>query len=187
MKDARRRLRALTQIIINHRTIINNMYQIIPAINCLVVLVSKKVTCFLLLDCLSTHSFIWLCRVTLHFHCCWQAINDCDVRNIVLSYLVHNCFKETAETFLACTGINQSAYYLVDMHKRKCRCLSICLAHIIFKHVAQCLQKWMTSRSNSLTWKKFSSIRHLLIHSLGRLIGNLLDGTMSCFLTVKLS
>lgn len=47
------------------------------------------------------------------------AINDSDVRNIVLSYLVHNCFKETAETFLACTGINHSADYLVDMHKRK--------------------------------------------------------------------
>lgn len=50
------------------------------------------------------------------------AINDNDVRNIVLSYLVHNCFKETAETFLASTGMNQSADYLVDMHKRKSIC-----------------------------------------------------------------
>ncbi|KAJ0963160.1 hypothetical protein J5N97_028282 [Dioscorea zingiberensis] len=46
-------------------------------------------------------------------------INDADIRNIVLSYLVHNCFKETAETFLACTGMNQPSDYLLDMDKRK--------------------------------------------------------------------
>ncbi|KAH7673852.1 LisH motif-containing protein [Dioscorea alata] len=47
------------------------------------------------------------------------AINDADVRNIVLSYLVHNCFKETAEAFISCTGMNQPANYLVDMDLRK--------------------------------------------------------------------
>ncbi|XP_077210550.1 lisH and RanBPM domains containing protein [Tasmannia lanceolata] len=47
------------------------------------------------------------------------AINDKDVRNIVLSYLVHNCFKETAETFITCTGMQQPADYPVDMDKRK--------------------------------------------------------------------
>ncbi|XP_008804544.2 glucose-induced degradation protein 8 homolog isoform X3 [Phoenix dactylifera] len=46
-------------------------------------------------------------------------VNDSDVRNIVLSYLVHNCFNETAETFLACTGMKQPVDYLVDMDKRK--------------------------------------------------------------------
>ncbi|XP_068648621.1 uncharacterized protein [Aristolochia californica] len=47
------------------------------------------------------------------------AINDDDVRSIVLSYLVHNCFKETAETFIACTGMKQPSDYPVDMEKRK--------------------------------------------------------------------
>lgn len=47
------------------------------------------------------------------------AINDNDVRNIVLSYLVHNCFKETAETFIACAGLKQPADYPIDMDKRK--------------------------------------------------------------------
>ncbi|KAF8406485.1 hypothetical protein HHK36_008574 [Tetracentron sinense] len=48
-------------------------------------------------------------------------INDNDIRNIVLSYLVHNCFKETAESFIACTGMKQPADYPVDMEKRKRR------------------------------------------------------------------
>ncbi|KAJ8477283.1 hypothetical protein OPV22_021010 [Ensete ventricosum] len=47
------------------------------------------------------------------------AISDSDIRDIVLSYLVHNCFKETAETFLTCTGMNQPVDYLLDMEKRK--------------------------------------------------------------------
>lgn len=47
------------------------------------------------------------------------AINDNDVRNIVLSYLMHNCFKETAETFISCTGMKQPADYPVDIDKRK--------------------------------------------------------------------
>ncbi|PIA55924.1 hypothetical protein AQUCO_00700323v1 [Aquilegia coerulea] len=48
-----------------------------------------------------------------------SAINDGDVRNIVLSYLVHNCFKETAESFISSTGMKQPADYPVDMDKRK--------------------------------------------------------------------
>lgn len=47
------------------------------------------------------------------------AINDGDIQNIVLSYLVHNCYKETAESFTTCTGLKQHNEYLVDMEKRK--------------------------------------------------------------------
>uniref|UniRef100_A0A0D6R721 CTLH domain-containing protein n=2 Tax=Araucaria cunninghamii TaxID=56994 RepID=A0A0D6R721_ARACU len=46
-------------------------------------------------------------------------VNDNDVRNIVLSYLMHNCFKESAETFISCTGMKQPANYPVDIDKRK--------------------------------------------------------------------
>uniref|UniRef100_A0A1D1ZLR3 Protein C20orf11 n=1 Tax=Anthurium amnicola TaxID=1678845 RepID=A0A1D1ZLR3_9ARAE len=48
-----------------------------------------------------------------------QAISDSDVCNVVLSYLVHSCFKETAETFIACSGMKQPAEYPADMEKRK--------------------------------------------------------------------
>ncbi|KAI0511309.1 hypothetical protein KFK09_011935 [Dendrobium nobile] len=48
-----------------------------------------------------------------------KSINDNDVRNIVLSYLVHNCFKETAEALLTGTGMQQSVNYLSDLDKRK--------------------------------------------------------------------
>ncbi|CAK9178472.1 unnamed protein product [Ilex paraguariensis] len=47
------------------------------------------------------------------------AINDNDIHNIVLSYLVHNCFKDTVESFVACTGIKHSADHFEDMEKRK--------------------------------------------------------------------
>ncbi|KAL6316446.1 hypothetical protein AAG906_018149 [Vitis piasezkii] len=47
------------------------------------------------------------------------AINDSDIHNIVLSYLVHNCFKETVESFISCTGMKQPADYQEDMEKRK--------------------------------------------------------------------
>ncbi|KAA0063230.1 glucose-induced degradation protein 8-like protein [Cucumis melo var. makuwa] len=47
------------------------------------------------------------------------AVNDGDIQNIVLSYLVHNCYKETAESFTTCTGLKQHTDYLVDMAKRK--------------------------------------------------------------------
>lgn len=46
-------------------------------------------------------------------------INDNDVRNIVLSYLVHNCFKETSEALLTGIGMQQSVDCLSDMDKRK--------------------------------------------------------------------
>ncbi|XP_042411970.1 glucose-induced degradation protein 8 homolog isoform X1 [Zingiber officinale] len=46
-------------------------------------------------------------------------ISDSDVHSIILSYLMHNCFKETAETFLSCTGMSQPVDYFVDMDKRK--------------------------------------------------------------------
>lgn len=51
--------------------------------------------------------------------CSMQKINDNDVRKIVLSYLVHNCFKETAETFISCTGMKRSVDCSVDIDKRK--------------------------------------------------------------------
>ena len=49
----------------------------------------------------------------------FQAISDSDVHNIVISYLVHNCYKETAESFISCTETKQSADYIEDMEKRK--------------------------------------------------------------------
>jgi hypothetical protein len=48
-----------------------------------------------------------------------QSVSDNDVRNIVLSYLMHNCFKETAETFLSSTGLKLPVDYTVDVDKRK--------------------------------------------------------------------
>ncbi|XP_009335728.1 glucose-induced degradation protein 8 homolog isoform X2 [Pyrus x bretschneideri] len=47
-----------------------------------------------------------------------QAINDNDIHNIVLSYLVHNCYKETVESFVASTGTKQPADCVEDMEKR---------------------------------------------------------------------
>ncbi|OMO75247.1 hypothetical protein COLO4_26225 [Corchorus olitorius] len=47
------------------------------------------------------------------------AVNDKDIQNIVMSYLVHNCFKETMESFIACTGMKQPSDYPEDMEKRK--------------------------------------------------------------------
>lgn len=46
-------------------------------------------------------------------------INDSDVHNVVLSYLVHNCFKDTVESFIASTGLKQAPDHLKDMDKRK--------------------------------------------------------------------
>ncbi|KAL5228476.1 hypothetical protein ABZP36_016741 [Zizania latifolia] len=47
------------------------------------------------------------------------SVSDNDARNIVLSYLMHNCFKETAETFLSSTGLELPVDYTVDVDKRK--------------------------------------------------------------------
>lgn len=47
------------------------------------------------------------------------AINEKDVSNIVLSYLIHNCYEESAESFMAGTGAKQPTDYLDNMEKRK--------------------------------------------------------------------
>ncbi|GAB4830366.1 hypothetical protein Ancab_020003 [Ancistrocladus abbreviatus] len=47
------------------------------------------------------------------------AVNDNDTHNVVLSYLVHNCFKETVESFISSTGMKEPANCLEDMEKRK--------------------------------------------------------------------
>ncbi|GLU04515.1 hypothetical protein SLE2022_216550 [Rubroshorea leprosula] len=47
------------------------------------------------------------------------AVNDNDIHSIVMSYLVHNCFKETVDSFIASTGMKQSSDYLDHMEKRK--------------------------------------------------------------------
>lgn len=48
-----------------------------------------------------------------------QTVNDSDVHNVVLSYLVHNCFKDTVESLIASTGLKQAPDHLKDMDKRK--------------------------------------------------------------------
>lgn len=50
-----------------------------------------------------------------------QAINENDIHNVVLSYLVHNCYKDTTESFIACTGMKQPADSIEDMEGRKSR------------------------------------------------------------------
>lgn len=47
------------------------------------------------------------------------AVNDNDIHSIVMSYLVHNCFKETADSFIASTGMKQPSEYLEDIENRK--------------------------------------------------------------------
>ncbi|KAE8731374.1 LisH and RanBPM domains containing protein isoform 2 [Hibiscus syriacus] len=47
------------------------------------------------------------------------AVHENDIHNIVMSYLVHNCFKETFESFIACTGMKQPSDHLEDMENRK--------------------------------------------------------------------
>ena len=55
--------------------------------------------------------------------CLWngQAINENDTHSVVLSYLVHNCYIETMESFVASTGMKQPADCIDDMEKRKSR------------------------------------------------------------------
>lgn len=48
-----------------------------------------------------------------------QAISEKDVSNIVLSYLIHNCYEESAESFMAGTGAKRPTDYLDNMEKRK--------------------------------------------------------------------
>ncbi|KAK7283384.1 hypothetical protein RIF29_12858 [Crotalaria pallida] len=47
------------------------------------------------------------------------AINDNDIHDVVLSYLIHNCYNESVESFVACTGMKQPTDYLENMEKRK--------------------------------------------------------------------
>ncbi|XP_019438039.1 PREDICTED: glucose-induced degradation protein 8 homolog isoform X3 [Lupinus angustifolius] len=47
------------------------------------------------------------------------AVNDNDIHNVVLSYLIHNCYNESVESFIACTGMKQQTDYLENMEKRK--------------------------------------------------------------------
>ncbi|KAF9683087.1 hypothetical protein SADUNF_Sadunf05G0175700 [Salix dunnii] len=53
------------------------------------------------------------------------AIKDNDIHSIVVSYLVHNCYRETLEAFVACTGMPEPADYIEDMEKRKATCSEI--------------------------------------------------------------
>lgn len=46
-------------------------------------------------------------------------VSDNDIHNIVLSYLVHNCFKGTVDSFISSTGLKQPENCLEDMEKRK--------------------------------------------------------------------
>lgn len=46
-------------------------------------------------------------------------INDDDIHNIVLSYLVHNCYKDTVESFITTTGMKKPTDHIEDMEKRK--------------------------------------------------------------------
>ncbi|KAF1893161.1 hypothetical protein Lal_00001597 [Lupinus albus] len=47
------------------------------------------------------------------------AINDNDIHNVVLSYLIHNCYNESVESFIACTAMKQPTDYLENMEKIK--------------------------------------------------------------------
>ncbi|CAH1428190.1 unnamed protein product [Lactuca virosa] len=46
-------------------------------------------------------------------------INDNDSHNIILSYLIHGCYKDTVESLIASTGLKVSAPQLDNMEKRK--------------------------------------------------------------------
>lgn len=91
------------------------------------------------LKCLSMYPYNQLMWHTLSLWgfictCHLQAINDNDIHNIVLSYLVHNCYKETVDSFISCTGMKQPANCLEDMEMRKSRwsffsCIQ-CIIHL---------------------------------------------------------
>ncbi|CAA0821983.1 LisH and RanBPM domains containing protein [Striga hermonthica] len=46
-------------------------------------------------------------------------VNSSDITKIVLSYLVHNCYKDTLESFIACTGEEHTISHVEDLEKRK--------------------------------------------------------------------
>ncbi|XP_075509523.1 uncharacterized protein LOC142545957 isoform X1 [Primulina tabacum] len=47
------------------------------------------------------------------------AVNEKDIHKVVLSYLVHHCFKDTVDSFITCTGMKHPTGHLEDMEKRK--------------------------------------------------------------------
>ncbi|GAA0165719.1 hypothetical protein LIER_21046 [Lithospermum erythrorhizon] len=47
------------------------------------------------------------------------SVDEKDIHNVVLSYLVHSCYKETVTSFVSCIGINQSVDQLHHMDNRK--------------------------------------------------------------------
>ncbi|CAA7026463.1 unnamed protein product [Microthlaspi erraticum] len=46
-------------------------------------------------------------------------VNDNDIQSIVMSYLLHNCFNETADSLASSTGIKQPAIDRENMERRK--------------------------------------------------------------------
>lgn len=46
-------------------------------------------------------------------------VNDKDSHNIILSYLIHGCFKDTVESLVTSAGLQVSPAQLEDMEKRK--------------------------------------------------------------------
>ncbi|CAA0843409.1 LisH and RanBPM domains containing protein [Striga hermonthica] len=46
-------------------------------------------------------------------------LNDNDINKIIISYLVHNCYNDTLDAFVACTGEKHPISNREDMEKRK--------------------------------------------------------------------
>lgn len=46
-------------------------------------------------------------------------MNDNDIHSIVMSYLLHNCFNETADSLASSTGIKQPAIDRDSLESRK--------------------------------------------------------------------
>mgnify|MGYP007117657261 FL=1 len=79
-----------------------------------------------------------------------QVINDADVRKIVLSYLVHNCFKETAEAFVSSTGMKCNPDSLANLDTRKSEYLSFLFAFCIIAQFYLGTSKEVLSRCKLL-------------------------------------
>lgn len=48
-----------------------------------------------------------------------QVVDDNDIHSIVMSYLLHNCFNETADSLASCTGVKQPAIDRDNLERRK--------------------------------------------------------------------
>lgn len=48
-----------------------------------------------------------------------QVVKDDDIQSIVMSYLLHNCFDETADSLASTTGIHQPVIDCDNMERRK--------------------------------------------------------------------